>query len=85
MLAQVFNPTEIKNNGPATTPASAPARRAAFLFTAGWVVLSGTAQSYCDPNASQSMPVESVVPTSRDEERLRGQPALVRSASDWGR
>jgi hypothetical protein len=30
MLAQVFNPTEIKNNGPATTSASAPARSAAF-------------------------------------------------------
>jgi hypothetical protein len=43
MLAQVFNPTEIKKNGPATRPASAPARRVAFLFDAGWLVLADTA------------------------------------------
>jgi hypothetical protein len=36
------------------------------------VVLDSTAQCYCDRDASQSMPVESVVPTSRDEERVRG-------------
>jgi hypothetical protein len=52
MLAQVFNPTEIKKNGPATTPAIAPAPRVIFLFNAGWVVLTGTAQNYCDPDAS---------------------------------
>jgi hypothetical protein len=34
MLAQVFNPTEIKKNGPATRPAIAPARRAAIPFNA---------------------------------------------------
>jgi hypothetical protein len=48
MPAQVFNPTETKKNGPATRPAIAPARRVTFLFNAGWVVLAGTAQSYCD-------------------------------------
>ena len=29
MLTQLFNPTEIKKNGPATRPAIAPARRSA--------------------------------------------------------
>jgi hypothetical protein len=42
MLGQVFNPTEIKKNGPATRPAIAPARRVAFLLTAGGVVLPDT-------------------------------------------
>jgi len=45
MLAQVFNPTEIKKNGPATRPAIAPARRVASLLNAGWVMLGGTAKS----------------------------------------
>jgi hypothetical protein len=52
MLAEVFNPTEIKKNGPATRPAIAPARRVAFLFNAGWVVLPGTAQNYCEADGS---------------------------------
>jgi hypothetical protein len=43
MLAQVFNPTEIKKNGPATRPASAPARRRASPFTAVSAVLPTTA------------------------------------------
>ena len=42
MLAQVFNPTEIKKNGPATRPASAPARRRASPFTAVSAVLPTT-------------------------------------------
>jgi hypothetical protein len=42
MLAQVFNPTEIKKNGPATRPAIAPARRVAFLLRARGVVLPDT-------------------------------------------
>jgi len=48
----VFNPTEIKKNGPARRPAIAPARRVAFLFNAGWLVLADTAQSYCEAHAS---------------------------------
>jgi hypothetical protein len=42
MLAQVFNPTEIKKNGPATGPAHTPARRNGFAFTAASVVLPTT-------------------------------------------
>ena len=42
MLAQVFNPTEIKKNGPATRPAIAPARRVASLLKVGGVALPGT-------------------------------------------
>jgi hypothetical protein len=52
MLAQVFNPTEIKKNGPATRPASAPARRRASPFTAVSAVLPTTAQSYGDARRS---------------------------------
>jgi hypothetical protein len=59
MLAQVFNPTEIKNNGPATRPAIAPARRAAFLFNAGWMVLPGTAQAWWEGESkAPAIPVE---------------------------
>jgi hypothetical protein len=42
MLAQLFNPTEIRKNGPAARPAIAPARRVAFLLRAGGVALPGT-------------------------------------------
>ena len=52
MLAQVLNPTEIKKNGPATRPASAPARRRASPFTAVSAVLPATAQSYGDARGS---------------------------------
>ena len=48
MLAQLFNPTEIKKNGPATRPAIAPARRSALPFTAALAVLPATSQSYGD-------------------------------------
>jgi hypothetical protein len=48
MLAQVFNPTEIKKNGPATRPAIAPARRTASPFRAALAVLPATSQSYGD-------------------------------------
>ena len=48
MLAQVFNPTEIKKNGPATRPAHTPARRNGFAFTAASPVLPATSQSYGD-------------------------------------
>jgi hypothetical protein len=34
MLARVFRPTETKKNGPARSPASAPARRSSLTFTA---------------------------------------------------
>jgi hypothetical protein len=49
MLAQLFNPTEIKKNGPAASPAIAPARRSDSPFTAASVVLPATAQSYGEP------------------------------------
>ena len=48
MLAQLFNPTEIKKNGPATMPAIAPARRTALPFRAAPAVLPATSQSYGD-------------------------------------
>ena len=48
MLAQLFNPTEIKKNGPATRPAIAPARRSALPFRAALAVLPATGQSYGD-------------------------------------
>jgi hypothetical protein len=48
MLAQLFNPTEIKKNGPAASPAIAPARRSASPFSAASVVLPATSQSYGD-------------------------------------
>jgi hypothetical protein len=48
MLAQVFNLTEIKKNGPATRPAIAPARRVAFLLRPDGMVLPGTGQSYIE-------------------------------------
>lgn len=48
MLAQVFNPTETKKNGPATMQANASARRTAFPFTAALVVLPATSKSYGD-------------------------------------
>jgi hypothetical protein len=48
MLAQVFNPTEIKKNGPATRPANTPARRNGFAFIGASVVLAATCQSYGD-------------------------------------
>jgi len=48
MLAQVFNPTEIKKNGPATSPATIPARRSASPLTAASAVLPATSQSYGD-------------------------------------
>jgi hypothetical protein len=85
MLAQVFNPTEIKKNGPARRPAIAPARRVAFLFNAGWVVLPGTAQNYCEADASSIDACRSgSFLRSRDEEHPRGQPSLFRSVSDSG-
>jgi hypothetical protein len=40
----MFNPTETKKNGPARRPASAPARRRGFAFTAALVVLPATSQ-----------------------------------------
>ena len=46
MLAQLFNPTEIKKNGPATRPATAPARRSDLPFRAALAVLPATSQSY---------------------------------------
>jgi hypothetical protein len=46
MLAQLFNPTEIKKNGPATRPAIAPARRSASPFRAALAVLPATCQRY---------------------------------------
>jgi hypothetical protein len=49
MLAQLFNPTEIKKNGPATNPAITPARRSTAPFTAASVVLPATAKSYGEP------------------------------------
>jgi len=52
MLAQVFNPTEIKKNGPATRPAHTPARRNGFAFTAASVVLPTTSQNYGDARDS---------------------------------
>jgi hypothetical protein len=42
----VFNPTATKKNGPARMPASAPAWRSGFAFTAALVVLPATSQSY---------------------------------------
>ena len=48
MLAQLFNPAEIKKNGPATMPAIAPARRTALPFRAAPAVLPATSQSYGD-------------------------------------
>ena len=48
MLAQVFNPTETKKNGPARRPASTPARRSVAPFTAASAVLPATRQSYGD-------------------------------------
>jgi hypothetical protein len=47
MLAQVFNPTETKKNGPARMPASTPARRSALPFTAASAVLPATSQKRC--------------------------------------
>ena len=52
MLAQVFNPTEIKKNGPATRPANTPARCSVARFTAASAVLPATAQSYGDARDS---------------------------------
>ena len=51
MLAQVFNPTETKKNGPASRPASTPARRSGFAITAA-SALPATAQSYGDARDS---------------------------------
>jgi hypothetical protein len=48
MLAQLFNPTEIKKNGPATNPAITPARRSASPFSAALAVLPATNQGYGD-------------------------------------
>ena len=45
MLAQLFNPTETKKNGPATRPATAPERRSAVPFSAALAVLPATSQS----------------------------------------
>ena len=45
MLTQLFNPTEIKKNGPATRPAIAPARRSASPLPAALAVLPATSQS----------------------------------------
>ena len=56
MLAQVFNPTEIKKNGPATRPAHTPARRNGFAFTAASVVLPTTSQNYGDARDSVNAP-----------------------------
>jgi hypothetical protein len=48
MLAQVFNPTETKKNGPASTPA----QRTVAAFTAASAVLPATRQSYGDARDS---------------------------------
>ena len=48
MLAQLFNPTETKKNGPATRPAIAPARRSASPFSAALTVPRATSQGYGD-------------------------------------
>jgi hypothetical protein len=45
MLAQVFNPTEIRKNGPARRPPSTPARCSAAPFTAASALLPATRQS----------------------------------------
>jgi len=42
----VFNPIEIKKNGPAKMPANTPARRSDFAFTAASAVLPATSKSY---------------------------------------
>ena len=76
MLAQVFNPTETKKNGPARIPANTPARRR-FVF-AGLVVLPGTAQSYRDTDTSSSIPAN---PLSRRVE-TRSARGVNRRESD---
>jgi len=48
MLAQVFNPTETKKNGPARRPAGTAARRSVASFTAVPALLPATRQSYGD-------------------------------------
>jgi hypothetical protein len=62
MLAPGVQSPEIKNTGPATRSAIAPARRVAFLFNAGWVVLDSTAHSYYEADAPSIDAVESVRP-----------------------
>src|SRR5215207_8050345 len=54
MLARVFKPTDTKKNGPARSPASAPARRSSLPFTAAPVVLLATSQSYGDGEAGST-------------------------------
>jgi hypothetical protein len=52
MLAQVFNPTETKKNGPATRPANTPPRRNGFAFIGASAVLPDTSQSNGDARGS---------------------------------
>jgi hypothetical protein len=61
MLAQVFKPTEIEKNGPATRPTIIPARRVAFLFNAGGAPRHEP-KAIARQMHRQSMPIESVRP-----------------------
>ena len=79
MLAQVFNPTETKKNGPATRPPIAPARRVTFLFNAGWVVLAARPKAIATQIPSSIGRSNRCRPEESDEERPRGQPSLFRS------
>jgi hypothetical protein len=72
MLAQVFNPTEIKKNGPATRPATAPARRVASLRNARLGGACRHGQKLVDTDASSINAGRiGVLTSTRDAKRLR--------------
>jgi hypothetical protein len=67
----VFDPIEIKKNGPARIPASTPARRNSFAFTAACTVLSapgksfGHAQDIVNDDRSRPLLVKPAIPLRR--------------------
>jgi hypothetical protein len=85
MLAQVFNPTEIKKKGPAARPANTPARRNGFAFTAASVVLPATSQSYGDARGIVNGVNRRWLVVASSQRRCPAWPCRCRKAGPRGR
>ena len=84
MLAQLFNPTEIKKNGPATRPATVPERRTAVPFSAALAVLPATSQSQGEDRVIvKAHPGDELILERRSERWHRLRPTIRGGLLPW--